>query len=123
MLKNNLAVLPWGYDKMKLPEGPIVGAISWGVCLLLIGRIVWILLPFKRLSNAVCSVVVMGIIAYFVAPVVVQQINTKEATPVPPPVSGPASSSGSKPIVARKSPSNIGRSRIHITNYQMLIED
>jgi hypothetical protein len=36
------ALFPWGWQALKLPEGVLVGIVSWIVCLALVGRIVWV---------------------------------------------------------------------------------
>lgn len=36
-----LALVPFGYQLLGLPNAPVVGVICWAVCLVVLGRIIW----------------------------------------------------------------------------------
>jgi hypothetical protein len=83
-----LALFPWGWDKMKLPEGPIVGLISWGICLLFVARIFWIVLPGNiiAIKALVSSLTVLGgavLLWVFIWPNVRNPVKGEESSATP----------------------------------------
>ncbi len=61
---------------LKLPEGPIVGTVSWVVCLGLIGRIIWIFgYPKSTRPRFFVSCWIPIIAAIFLYPLVLRQLT------------------------------------------------
>lgn len=82
-----LALGSFGYQMLGLPNSVLVGVIAWAVCLAIIGRIIFILLP-KRLRNrrarlAISVVVPMFAVAFLIRPVI-KILETSHEAPTTP---------------------------------------
>lgn len=57
-----LALGPFGYQLLSLPNAPVVGIICWAICLLLVGRVTWVIA--HRLALAIIVPLVLAAVLW-----------------------------------------------------------
>lgn len=78
-----LGLGPFGYQEIDMPFAATVGVVSWGICLIVIGRIVWIITPWRHWVRGLASVLVPILIGWAIwSPVQARLTEIRYGLPV-----------------------------------------